>query len=807
MALTIASQYNWTADQSTGGSVGTIVNGPIPHRRNGPVVSGNGSDGMSGRIYLAPSGNSQTATWSSTDSGIRIFDLFLRAKSIVSQSAGHTVYPFYLPNVYLFWAYDATYGAVRAKLLLQAEGVYYTFPVWTDQPLEWIELRLAANKTGANTYNLEFMVRNSSGSWTTIVSKTAFNNGTALNTLTTGADTGGGAANTQGLIGRIFASIATASAWGDRYDDLPDTTFPSNRTNWYFDPVGGSDSNDGSSASPWKTFTKMVDEDAKTFGSRFPANRFMDVNSEEIFSYSGLSQEEIANVLDSGLKIRASDNVIIAYNDGVENVAELSVTLSTPGLTLRGARKDQKPKIVHAQPITAGSWTLVAGKTNTYQATFATADRFAWQNRRALTPIFAANSGAAGTAVEAASPGCFWTDASGLMYVHAFNNINLTTAPNGTIETSLITGLGPTLISMSGDDQGVQGLDLGYTTLRKPNSAIDTVGGYPVGFGGAGLKSLTDCIIHDGGKHLVGDTGNRANSTFIVMNNILQGCAGWGGVSQTVFADYCSQTVGNDYTGNRSYYQNNKIFRNSMLMGTANYYHDINQSPYITHSNGGGTASPFSELMFVNEDYEFGGGAPDIQIEPTEIIFKNCKFSRMASRNNALFTDCTFRNVGPLGGTYTRCLSVFDPEETGPSAVYCRLDDGGITLIEKSVLVLDTINSVSWFVNTHGHELTIRDCTIFLKTGKYLISGATAADLITFTNIRWVTADGLDQCIFSDYDGVTITLSQLLGNDPGFDNLISTGDVYVPINETSISDELALIYATSGTGRRSFFAS
>lgn len=799
MALSILQRYNWAADQTTGGAAGTIDGGTIVTRRNGPIISGNGADGMSPRFFINGAGNQnyQWTGFTDTDGTIRVIDVMLRAEWMYTGNPAHIMYFCDGDRFACGVAMNAGFTSTEMFVGFYSggAGANTALPSYANTPYEWINFRIVTRKISAGVYDVETMCRPSlqaggPGGWTTIHSLTSYNMGGGNTMARFGMSTFGAYA-TQQFKGRVFGSVASAAAWSERYDDLPGQTWPSNSTTWYFDPVGGNDSGDGSSSAPWMTLDKLMDEDAKTFQAPAVANRWVYTATGLPYDWTAYSLKVTGDLYWAGKIRSAGDRVIIAYNNGLEIAVNRTLSFSTPGLRIGGPAFDQLPKLSHAQAIPASAWSVYSG--NIYQATLS-ANRFAWQNRRAMSPVFGANISAAAISM---TPGTFYIDAT-KMYVRAFNDINLATAPNGTIETSLVDGTGVTLLNLAGrtntnvlpirrdGDQVAEFMDLGYTTLRTMNSPGEAVGGYPIGADGHGLNIIFRNKVHDGGKHLVGILIDRLNSGIIIMDNEFTGCSPTGG--HTVDVDYCSQVTANTFVNNRAYRRGNRTIANAITAGTGKYHRDEQESQYICHSNGGGTASTHSSLIFQDEDYTGAGPSLDIQQDVAELLANDCKFTVMNARSNMVFNRCTFNRQGPMVGIYNNCLLTCQPRTSDASVAQAQLSTTNTCVLNRCVLDMNCTGVAMLFAVSNGFTMTFTNCTIMLPAGIALLSGATNASTISFRGCRWVLGGGASQNLFLSYNDGSTTANRTLANLQTLG--IDVGGTLVTPQSASVADEM-----------------
>lgn len=792
MALSVVEQYNYTADATVGAhaNLGTVSNGIIRARRNGPKVTGNGADGMSGVFKTVNGSPGAYHEWTVNPDGgsALVYDLFVRAWKVNVDLDGYAIFLGGFTQVYFFYAYDT--GTSRNRLKLSDASYFATSTVWGPDyaalPYEWINLRIAINKISLYHYDVVYMSRqNQSDPWDTLLT---FTNQNMYENTTAFAGNNNNASTAQ-FAGRLFATVCSGN-WADRYDNVPGLTWPENETDWYVDPVDGSDSNDGAEATPWQTWSKlMAEEGYGTFQACNPADRYIYTSDDSSLDWAAQSQAKTGDQYFSGLIRRRGDRIsIVPASDNSEYIVDRSLEFRTPGITVKSTIVGTRPKLVHAQPIPASQWVLDGGGLTYVNTTASNINVCCWQDRRILTPVTAANSSAA-LALTDATEGTFWvSDVNGDIYIRPLKDVDLTTAPDGTIETSLITGGSATLMVMNGDDQGVEWLDLGYTTLAW---GTDAVGGYCVGFGAGGLKTLCNCNIHDGGKHLMGNVGNGfAYSDMIVMGNFCQGGPGFSGPGGfTIDVDYCDQPADNPNVGNRVYKRNNVTIGNTTIAGTGKYTKDPNYPQYTTHSSGLGTVFPFTSYIFVNENYE-NSGACEIPEHPESTgKYKNCKLSYMQLGNNSTATSCTFRNCGQLGGTYDYCLAQF--EETANTSSYStfRWSDGFVTRITNSVLDLTSTRTASvWYhVFGHGWEVTISNSTIFLPPGVSLIQDASSVDLLLCKRVRWVLGDGASHAILKSYDDGATTANRTLAQMKTLG--LDVGGIYVDPKSTSVDVE------------------
>jgi hypothetical protein len=523
----------------------------------------------------------------------------------VSWSAGGASAFLYVDTLQTGGGANAGYGGAQLMALLAGNsqiGVnsigYSTANFWvcigsgnTDSGVavpirQSFELRVLAQNTSGNvwTYSIQYRLCGSSA-WMVIASGTT--GSLSGNTISRfyGGNTGG--SGTPWFTGRwgvtTLFQIGSIAADGNTLlnsvDGLVDPQLNPSYA-WYWDPYNytgnASDTNDGATpGTPLKTLAQIATmTSAPAYGFFAPAIPWQTaVNG--VPTGIALDMTQHAAVLDGnqklvggllyeyqrGAAVLTGDTLVINNAGGAEIPLNTTAALftETVGLSVVSSGGTASPVILSLfKTIASSEWSLVGGKTYTYQATDSVAASVLYQNRITMNHPTGANYSAVAAYVES-TPGSFWTDGT-TMYVHPFGSTNPGTDGNRYERTTVSPGANvQSGICVSAQSELIKGVNIIGTTLTDPANGGSSPGyAFSVGASASGSLVVFDTCKSDFGSNHdfanVAPTSGFFNTRFVYVNCIAQRGSPYApGGGYWAFVDYTPPGLG---SGNETVYYN-----------------------------------------------------------------------------------------------------------------------------------------------------------------------------------------------------------------------------------------------------------
>lgn len=796
LATVQAETFANTGTITTGGSaaMGTIT-GTFHKRRYGVPTDGAGNRGWSAAVrdgvtFHVADVNSAPHSVNSASGALWLFQAWYYINQVSYDGTNKIALlncNVSNGNQYIRLLLGGTASAPTLQYTSGIDGTWSGVDFTPSLPLSailrrWTCFRLAVQKISAGpSYNVELMYRLAgASSWTTLRSLTGNVNGVQIQNVGGGGNRGGGSTSVIMRYGRpLYASMG---AWSERYDAAPgesDPTWPdgtaAKRPVWFYDPVGGSDTNAGdASNAAFRTLPNLTTESSGA-GLFFPAVEVVNADGTPSTAFTNGGVINIQNALADALPavgnridadaalarffrgdIRLNGDIVnVVANNGAAQRLAGSVTLTAPGVTLQTDSPLYNATFDALKVMTG--WSKTAGRTWTYQtadiASAGGAYTAPYQARAPLTKINAANLTAAGPLVDA-TPGSHWSDGTTL-YVRPLFDIDPTVAANANLfeRVAVTPGGGPTGVIIAGANQCVRGLTVNYTLQWLPANS-DTSGGYGMGSQSvlnSGLQVFQDCITTHNDKHASMFVGGPTFRRALYINcgaSLASPTGGTGAVGD--FGIYSSL---NDGQGDD---QLAALGLHNLGFGLASFNSPLGQQDYEggnffqAHGNGGNT-SVIQKIFFdaIRSPHTKG---MSLQLPGCLYRIRNSTLSACAGNpgNSAAtgtqYEDCTFERAGSPGGTYTRCALLMRDQNPNNSLGAYRITGNAAFTDCLFDLSESAGASAFWFLWADGLTLTFTRCRIRLPSGlafmdwsNRTVSGSPAVKFVACT---FEAADG-----------------------------------------------------------------
>jgi hypothetical protein len=590
---------------------------------------------------------------------------------------------------------------------------------------QWFEFRQLWQNNGGNNYTAQFQFRLAqSSTWTVLASGSATSNGVPYyvfigENLNYNSDPywrGRVGACTMFSIGSISTDGATL---------LPSLVDPPLHPaiTHYVDPANytgvASDSNDGvTPTTPLKTLSQIETmTSAPDYGFFAPATAWQQA-SGGVPNGTALDITQHVAVLDGNQKLAggllyeylhgtaalAGDTLVINYAGGAEIPFGLTsaLFLETSGLTCVSSGGTANPAILSLfKTIPSSEWSLVAGKTYTYQATDSVADSVLLQNRIAMNHPTGANYAAVASYLEL-TPGSFWTDGT-TMYVHPFGSSNPGTDGNRYERTTVWVGsIVQSGVCVAAPNMLIKGITVMGTTLTDP-SAGGNVAGYALSVNDVSNSFVVfdSCKSDYGTNHdfaQVASTTGFNNCRFALVNCVAQRGGPYAtGSAYWAYVDYTPPGAG---TGNETVYYNCNTGAGAMqVIGSA--MPSNNGYAWGTHGNAGG----WQNIFIIGCDFSKSNGISAQSGAP--MTCADSKFmGSVGGSSTALFQRCWIYDeaIAP-GCTLNNCLLTFNNTTAISSS-------GATTVLNRCTLDATQSTAAAVFTSAGSNSFTMNQCAV-----------------------------------------------------------------------------------------------
>jgi hypothetical protein len=818
--------FTTTGTVTSAAALGTVT-GTFYKRRYGPLIGADGSVGDKGwsadlrgntshlaDITAAPFSLDPTGTSTNAQFGFE-FWVYINSVNhdgtnhpellIARDQAGNQMGTLIIKNVSGTLYLQHIGGTLNSNYT----GLDFSTPILLSSIYRrWVQFRIVVQKTAATAQTVELMYRFSgSGTFTSLINYGSVSNGNRMVSIGGGSNRRGGsssAINARYGLPTYFTIATWATDRAVVITDSYDPTWPNGtqakRPVWYWDTVGGNDTNNGdASNAAFATLTDIATASANaTFFYPLVEVQNRDGSASTAFPNGVDAIPSAGNQIDAdvaaarvirGDLVLGGDIVYIVHNSGAEQRATGSIALTTPGLTVQSTSlaPSQPATIIFLKQLTGVSKT--AGKTYTYQTTDVSLaggiHSALYQSRRIFQNVAGANYAAVGTTIDA-TKGTYWSDGT-TMYFRPFNDVDPTVSANQPeFERTCTTPYsGPTGLYRKASNQMIRNLVLAYTEQDQVNS-LSNSGGYASGLdagGNVGLSISYGVTTSDTDKHGQMD----ASSTTFVRSLYIDcydqlGDIGGGASS---FGLYNDGGVGTE-NAQGAWINCATIGFGAGKAGDARgrIFNDGNNGGFIQVHNAGGAYSSVQKI-FITGCRSPGGGVPVLQLSGCTYTIKGSSFVAFGSNpgngsagTGTFYSDCDSSLMATLDGSYVRCAWLLRDTLSDNTKSPFRIDPSGNPASFKNLTVTDSIFDLtslagiaSWlWLSSNGAIGTFTRVRFILPAGLAIIDYQTATTAanpgIKFVNCVFETSDGTAATLFRNANtgggAVSLTLAQAI---------------------------------------------
>jgi len=543
-------------------------------------------------------------------------------------------------------------------------------------PHQWVWLAVSWYYNGASNNRTIKVFQKILGQPTASLIYTTVNGGNDGSPYTASLGFGslGGGSHMIGRFGSLSLYSMDSASFVNNILPTDITDPPSGPYTWYVNPAIGNDNNSGLSASQaWQTETKMRNEMSLTQG---------------VFgnSFSG--------------SVGNGDKIILDTSLASLQCSLYGVSLNKSGLWLTSAKSSSFVQgstgsyaILNPYNIIPNvSWSLVPGKTYTYQATQSSyvTDCVIWENNNWMSQPVGTTYTAVSNSLESTS-GSFFQDGVNI-YIHPFGNTNPITDGKGYTKSNL---LNEPLISTSGSsvinigniyqcsNVLVEQMYATKSATYNNSSGLWPSYGLVVSTDVSGNNLIQNCYFNYCGKHTCGITTNSTPNTNITFSGV-QAEQSYGANAFVVFSSGTPSA------------NNNVLFTNCTCLA----------SGYVVGSTSGSISAP---AMYGHN----ASGANQF----SNVYITNCNFSG-GSMN--LFTSAV-QNTFITNTTCSGVIQSFGTSSIDTSLIGLPIANGGPVTCKNSIVTVNNNYLIVGNVFNNGGNgvsspMTMTNCTFDLTS-------------------------------------------------------------------------------------------